>query len=63
MGLNLKKMKKAMKLESLQRDYFQRLLSDQSVEDKMQFFAHAKRIFSMVKKDVKKKRGNKFAEK
>ena len=53
MGLKFKKMKKAVKLESLQRDYFQRLLSDQSVDDKMQFFVHAKRIFSMVKKNVR----------
>jgi hypothetical protein len=49
-------MKNTAKLNALQREYFHRLLSDRSVDDKMHFFTQAKRIFDLVKKKSRKKK-------
>jgi len=43
-------MKSTAKIETLQKSYFQKLLSDRSVDDKMPLFTKAKQIFEMVKK-------------
>lgn len=43
-------MKNTAKIEIIQKSYFQRLLSDRSVDDKMPFFTKAKQIFEMIKK-------------
>jgi len=50
------KMKNTAKLNALQREYFHRLLSDRSVDDKMPFFIQAKRIFDLIKKKSRKKK-------
>jgi len=49
-------MKNPNKTEALQRDYFHRLLSDKSVDDKMQFFTQAKKIFDLIKKKSRTKK-------
>ncbi|HMT28800.1 MAG TPA: hypothetical protein PKD91_05925 [Bacteroidia bacterium] len=49
-------MKNTVKLEDLQREYFHKLLSDRSVDDKMPFFTQAKRIFDLVKRKTGKKK-------
>ncbi len=43
-------MKSQAKIDILQKSYFQKLLSDRSVDDKMPFFTKAKQIFEMIKK-------------
>ncbi len=48
-------MKNSSKVNALQRDYFQRLLTDSSVEDKMPFFTKAKHIFDLIEKKSRKK--------
>jgi hypothetical protein len=43
-------MKNTAKIDILQKSYFQKLLSDRSVDDKMPLFTKAKQIFEMVRK-------------
>ena len=49
-------MKNTVNTDALRRDYFHKLLADRSVDDKMQFFIRAKRIFDLVTKKSRKKK-------